>query len=41
MGKATGFMDYERVDNPATDPLERIKTPKTPSTVSDAYSGLM
>ena len=26
MGKATGFMDYERVDNPATDPLERIKT---------------
>ena len=26
MGKATGFMDHQRVDNPATDPLERIKT---------------
>ncbi|MCR4670870.1 MAG: glutamate synthase subunit beta [Saccharofermentans sp.] len=26
MGKATGFMEYQRVDNPATDPLERIKT---------------
>ena len=26
MGKATGFLDYERVDNPATDHLERIKT---------------
>lgn len=26
MGKSTGFMEYERVDNPAVDPLERIKT---------------
>ncbi len=26
MGKASGFMDYERVDNPGEDALERIKT---------------
>jgi len=26
MGKSTGFMDYVRCDNPASDPLERIKT---------------
>ena len=26
MGKSTGFMDYTRCDNPALDPLERIKT---------------
>ena len=26
MGKATGFMDYERVDNPGEDALSRIKT---------------
>lgn len=26
MGKATGFMDYKRVDNPGETPLERIKT---------------
>ena len=25
MGKATGFLEYERVDNPSIDPLERIK----------------
>lgn len=25
MGKATGFLDYERTDNPAYEPLERIK----------------
>ena len=26
MGKATGFMDYERVENVGEEPLERIKT---------------
>lgn len=26
MGKATGFMDYKRRDNPAVEPTERIKT---------------
>ena len=26
MGKSTGFMDYARCENPALDPLERIKT---------------
>ncbi|MBO4637627.1 MAG: glutamate synthase subunit beta [Clostridiales bacterium] len=26
MGKPTGFMEYERVNNPGEDPLERIKT---------------
>ena len=26
MGKPTGFMDYQRVNNPGEDPLERIKT---------------
>lgn len=25
MGKATGFMDYDRQDKPAEDPKERIK----------------
>ena len=25
MGKATGFMEYQRVNNPGTEPLERIK----------------
>ena len=25
MGKATGFMDYERIDGPAVEPLKRIK----------------
>ena len=26
MGKATGFLEYERVENPGQEPLERIKT---------------
>ena len=26
MGKATGFMDYKRVENPGESELERIKT---------------
>ena len=25
MGKPTGFMDYERVNNPSLEPLHRIK----------------
>ena len=26
MGKATGFLEYERVENAGQEPLERIKT---------------
>ncbi len=26
MGKATGFLEYERTDNPGAEPMERIKT---------------